>query len=521
MRLPALALLLALALCSPALAQHSHPMGSGIVVSHDVPDDGRTYVGDVSHFGILDLGNDLVPDFHQQNHIRVTENGVVLFETTPDSGHNYAGVNTFDVAFPATGNYTVQAIGPDGMALASFSGCVVAPAPGHATLHVDAPESVTAGTPAHFGVETDGPAGLVDHSDSLFEVRQGDLLLFRTHLHSHTTAQSLNYTFVEPGTYTVRVFSFLSFPSAKATPFPVQVVEKTVTVSPGLAAPAGVATPMVQAMNAVANGTASGGNYSLLGTFDPYTVVGPTTEQHLDLLVMDPATHHPVPHVDFSARITGPTGNTLFESSSLHEYDGILELTAVEPIPGSYHLHATASRSPWTGVIDMDWRVVPPAEPVAVDVPPAPALGIELVSTSGLDGLKAGVPANLTLQVANLAGLPLPHSEIEVQVVDGSGAPILDTKLHTHDGTFKAILTAPAAGLYTLRLSPFPTEAQPVVFNGAQVGAPLDVAFQVASGPGVPQVGSALGLHQNALQSPGLGWGVALLLVALALVRRR
>jgi hypothetical protein len=531
-------LVFVLSMTVPAAAQHDHhDASSGVMISHDAPDSGREYVGGLSHFGILYLGSDLAPDYHQQNHVRVQENGVVLMETTPDSGHDYDGVYLFDVAFPVLGNYTVEALGDGGNVLASFSGFVVDPAAAgpapQATLKLDAPASATAGVAAPFTFETDGADGaLVKHSDAWFEVRQGADLVFRTKTHSHEGAQRVFYAFALPGTYTVRVTSFLAFPSGGAPLFAPQVAERQVMVLPGTVQGATVnaqvpAAPDPPLTNNVITVPGDAG-HSLLGTYDPWTTVGPFTQMHLTALAMDPATRMPVPHVDFAATLRDEAGRTLFASDTLHEYDGIYEFTAVEPV-GHYVLSVDAKQDTWSSHMEMPYTVLPPVMAVAVGsvgVPPAAsaALGPVLYTVSGLDGIVAGRPANLTFQSRTLAGQPFPHSEFDYQVLGANKVPLLAGKLHTHgDGAFQLTASLPE-GAYTLRISPFPLEPQPApVFFGKSVGDPLDLPFTVASGPGfpVPAVLPGSGSLPASHTAPGAGLLLVAALAGCAMAARR
>jgi len=515
-----------LAFAPIAAAQtHEHGATGAVVIAHDGPADGRMVAGDLAHFDVLDVGTDAVPDFHQQNHVRVTWNGQVLFETTADSGHDYDGVNAFDVVFPGPGPYMVEDLDESGAVLGMFMGAVVAPAPNSgATVALEAPESATVGMPATFTYKAVDAAGaMVDHSDAWFEVRQGTQVVFRTHTHTHTDPQSLQYTFQSAGTYTVRVTAFLAFPSGKeANDFAPAVAEKTIQVASGVQPPA-LSPPMMPptAMNAVAQGTTSGGSFTLVGTYDPYTTVGPATLQHLSALVMDPATKQAVQHVNFEATLTGPFGQ-VFSSKSLHEYDGLYDLAVVTPAPGLYDLSVDASQGSWKGHVDLPYSVLPPVEPVAVDVPPQPGLGPVFYDVAGLDGAVSGKALPIEVTSRTLAGTPFPHSEIDVQVLDANKVPVLDTKLHTHsDGKFPFTLMLPAAGDYTLRLSPFPLDptATPL-FYGSSVGAPLDIPFKVAQGQALPVAAAGTGaaaVHD----APFLPAMVLVAVVAVLAVRRR
>lgn len=528
--LPVALLLALLTLAAVASAQgHEHGNAdSGVVIAHDLPPDGRAYVGGLAHFAVVYLGDDLAPDVHQQNRARVTLDGAVLFETTPDSGHDYDGVHGFDVVFPAAGSYAVEALDESGMVLARFAGTVVEPAAGASKLELEAQESAVAGEAASFTFRTvDGAGAIVPHSDALFEVRQGTALLFRAKTHTHTEDQVLRYAFPAAGTYTVRVTDYLAYPAGSDDlEFAPQTVEATVTVSPAPPA-AGVPTlPAADAeTNVVVEGESSNATYAIFGTFDPSTVVGPHTQTRLGVLVMDTAARQPVQHVNFVATLHGPTGQVLFSSETLHEYDGILELASTQPTPGTYHLTVDAERGDWTGHVELAYTVLPPVEPVALDAEPQPAVGPILFDVSGLDGATAGAPMAIELFGHNLAGQPFPHSEVDVQVLDAKGVPVLATKLHTHsDGRFPFTAALPE-GSYTLLLAPFPLSptATPM-FYGPTVGSSLAIPFTVGAGPGfagADGAGAAASAGQAAPGLPAFALLAALAAVAVALRSRR
>jgi hypothetical protein len=544
--LPALLACLALALPAASAQHEHHDASAGVMIGHDAPADGRAFVGNLAHFAVLDLGKagestcyagfpggGVTPQCHQQNHVRVTLNGAVLMETTPDSGHDYDGVYLFDVAFPAVGNYTVQALGDDGSVLASFSGYVVDPAqqaggaPAMA-LRLDGPATATAGSAAAFTFETDDASGAIaKHSDAWFEVRRGTDLVFRTKTHTHEEAQSVSYAFPLPGSYTVRVTSFVAFPSPKAALFAPLVQERAVQVLPGVdAAPAG-ATPTAQVPDApLTNNVVADAHdpaRTLVGTYDPWTSVGPSTQMHLTALAMDPATRMPIPHVDFAATLKDNLGRTLFASTTLHEYDGIYELTAVEPA-GLYTLSVQATMGSWAAHVDLPFTVTPPVMAAAVGVPPMPSAGAVLYDVTGLSGAEAGKPLTIGISDATLAGQPFPHSEIDYQVLAASGVPVLAGKLHTHDDGKFQLGAAFAQGSYTLRLSPFPLEADPTpVFYGKAVGDPLDIPFTVAAGPGFPLGVPALPgpASDDSHAAPGASFALLAGALGLALLLRR
>lgn len=534
LRAAAVTLLMCTFLAPSAPAQaHEHGLGGDVVIAHDVPADGRTYVGALNHFAVIVKGDDPVPDFHNDIHARVVLNDAVLFETTPDSGHDYDGVNSFDVVFPVPGAYRIEAldVDDDGKLVAMFSG-TVHPAPGamapQAELVLTASSSaptgqVLAGQPVHFTIDlTDAAAGgeRIEHSDAWFEAWKEGRLEFRAKTHTHDELQELDYAFQEAGTYTVRVTGFLAFPSANAETFAPVVLEQQITVLPGvpLSAVHPESPPMpalgggVPPINAVVEGT-PGGEYLLLGTFDPYTVVGPDTLQHLNALVVDPATGEPVQHVDFSAVLHGASTH-LFSSGTLHEYDGILEITTRQLLPGAYTLDVTADRGDWSDTIHMTYLVTPQVVPLNV--------GPVAFNLRQDAGGAAGETADFVLHGSDQAGQPFAHNEVEFRLF-GPGAdpattvPLYAGKLHTHDdGDYGFRLAFPEAGSYLLSFTPTPLMANPVLLTAQEF------RIDVVDGPGLPTAPAEAGDAGAGKDAPSLP--AALLLAALALAatgRRR
>lgn len=549
MRRVASLILLAILVLPFAAAQHEHHDAAQVVIAHDANMLGYEYVGNLAHFGVLDLGGDLVPDYHQQNHIKVTLNGATLMETTPDSGHDYDGVNMFDVTFPVAGEYSVADYNEAGQMLAMFNGTVVAqpaytgtPAP---FIALDGPDVVTPGSPATYTYSlrsdyADHGGHIMNHTDAWFEVRDSDGLQLRTKTHTHNEAMSVDYFYTgKQQSYTVRVTGFQAYPGPSAILFAPSTVEKVVKMMSGIpsaptANPVGPTAPDAPQMNAVVQGSNTS-PYTLVGTYDPWTTVGPSTQMHLTALVMDPVTHAPVPHVNFVASLREPSlGYTLFSSNTLHEYDGIWEFTAVEPV-GQYVLSIDATRGNWTSHIDMPYAVVPPALAAMQSgstIPITPTGGVELVDVQGLDNLSAGRPFMLDLAIRDSLDAPLMHSEIDYQVVSQEGTPVLAGKLHTHEtGQFRLTAALPA-GNYTLRLAPFALEPRPTVafYNAACApafaapGCRVDaIPFTVGPGPGfLSERGPPAKNGDPAiLGAPGIDLPMLLSVVALALLARR
>ena len=522
---PALAfvqlLFLALALALPLAAGQGHEHGAAggpIVLTPDGPAAGSPFAGNLAHFAAIARGDDAIPDFHQDLPLRVSLDGIVLFETTADSGHDYDGINIVDVVFPHAGAYLVEALGADGAAVASFGGTVLA-AP-NATARIgtgqDPTDLVLAGQPVRFTHEVlpaDGDARIA-HTDCWFEVVRDGVMWFRTKTHTHDEAQAVDYAFPEAGTYTVRTTCFQAFPSAKAALFLPVVVEHAVDVLPG--APVGAVAADVGAralpptdLNAVVLG-ASGGVLQLVGAFDPYTVGGPNTLQHLTAAAIDPQTGVPRQHVDFEAALAGPAG-VLFASTTLHEYDGLYELAARQAVPGVYTLTVKAESGDWSDTIQMAYTVVAPVVPTSAGLVAYDLQGDPLPS-----GPLAPQGTPYVLTAAASSG-PFAHSEVEVRAIGPfSQVPILRAKLHTHDdGTFPftaAFLDGP--GQTVLQVDGFPLMPEAVLVPAGTQFTILVPHAQDSDDP-TPD-----GQPAQALPAPGVL--VALLaLAAVALARRR
>jgi hypothetical protein len=523
----ALALLAVALAAAPALAQHEHGSGEAmVVIAHDAPPDGRAVVGNVAHFAAILFGPDGAPQFHHNMRIEVRLDGVLLWSTTPDSGHDYDGVNGFDVVFPAPGRYNVTAttMGRDGEATGSFEGFVAA-AEGaqRASLRLDAPGEAMAWQPASFQYAVLDAAGEpLPHTDAVFEVRQGGSagpLEFRVHTHGHDGAQRLDYAFTSPGEHLVTLIAYTAYPTADAPVFPAFVTAKQVMVSPGSPLPASP-MPAVPTVNQDLNDVTMGDGpepYVIMTTYDPYTSTGPFGEARLSTLVVDPASMQPVQHVNFQAALTDALGNVVFRSDSLHEYDGVLEVLAGQQLPGQYHLAVAAEKGAWKGNAQADYTVLPPAAALSA--------GPQFLELHGLEQAVSGAPAAGELFAHDAAGMPFVHSEVDLQVLPPGGgmAPVIATKLHTHDdGRFPFNLTLAEPGEYVLRLTPFPLEARPTpAFFGPRPGDPLEFHVKVAQGaPLVP--GQPLQQHSEPRRAPGpdvLAAGVGL--AAAVLLARR
>jgi hypothetical protein len=515
-------LLLAFAfLALPAAAQHDHHGTATAILAHDTPTTGRTYVGDVTSFAVIDdADHDLHPDVHQNNHVRVLLNGAVLWEASAAAGHDYDGVNTFSVVFPVAGTYAVELVADDGMVQQSLNG-TVAPAhePSTASLELSVPASAPALRPVDLGVRVLRAGELIPHSDVILEVREGLDLVFRSHLHTHTDPIALQYAFARPGTYTVSATGYYAYAPGSTSEF--APVHASATIQVGApAVPDAALPPVVPAamgQNIVTDGASSGG-FTFVGTYDPYTVVGPGAPIHLTGIVLDPATGQTVQHVNFAATLRGPLG-TVFSSSSLHEYDGVYELAAKEPVPGAYTLTLDAQKDGWSGHLVLPYSVGANAAS-----PPTSGFGPVAVNADTIHAV-AGKASTLTLAAKDAAGMAYQHSEVDVVVLDPAGNALLWTKLHTHeDGLFPLTYAFPAAGTYTVRVAPIALDGAPLTYLGGPLSAAVDIPVTVADGPGFPAAPAGMDANPSggATHASPAALPLAILgLAAVAVVARR
>lgn len=497
-----------------ALAQgHEHGNQGPTLLTHDGPVDGRQFVGNLAHFAAIAHGEDAIPDFHQDVPMRISLNGRVLFESTPDSGHDYDGINVVDVVFPETGPYVVEALDAAGNAVATFAGQVL-PAPDmEAALSANGwMEQASVGDAVSFTYwvsSNETASDVVPHTDCWFEVLRDGRTEFRTKTHTHEEKQVVEYAFGQAGPHVARATCFQAYPSAKATLFAPVVREQTIEVQPALADGIPAGTPGLDApvlppaaQNAVVQG-AAGGELLLVGTFDPYTVVGPDTVQHLVVAAVDPVSGAPRQHVDFTATFTGPAG-VIFSSETLHEYDGLYEFAARQAVPGVYTLRVTADAGEWSDSIAMAYTVAPPAAPTSAGL-----VSFDLANP----GANEGVVGDYRFDAQATSG-PFAHSEIELRVLGTSSpVPLLMAKLHTHaDGSFPFRLSLPE-GRYVFQADGFPLTPEAVVVSAD--------SFPVEVGPALGT--SDDGLTGSPEEAPGLAvlWSAGVLLLAVVFVRRR
>lgn len=468
------------------------PVGaqSQAVILHEAP--GETYPDNLNRFGWAFLNNLGAPVEHQNAEFTVTYRNTTLFSTTGPSGHDYDGVDRYYIAFPGPGAYQVTVGVPnEAGSTAWFNGTVDERTASNATIAWDPPTGATTGEPVPFSyrvVTDDGDP--IAHAQVRFEVwnLERDTLVFETDTHAHqghdhgagtqqhegpdNTDHRLDYTFEESGTHLVRLTAYHAHPTDRILPFAAFTTQHRVGVDAGLPGlPGPPTTPPLE--NRVDEGT-GGEPYRIFAAYDPYTSVGVGNPITLSTTVTDPQTQQPVEHLDYTARLTGPHGDVLFETDTLHSYDGVLEITTSHQTVGDYRLAVTAesTRIDWQGEAAFHYSVMPPA----VTMTPGP----HFVTVLGLESIEGGHPSEIDVAITSLAGEPFAHGEIHIRITDDeTGRLLLAGKLHTHaDGRFPFTFTPPSAGNYTLHVDPFPlTPSPPTGHHGAQLGDPRHFSF--------------------------------------------
>jgi hypothetical protein len=488
--------ILALSSAPGALAQADHQHGGGkgmAAVLHDGPDDGRAVVGSLTHFGfaLLDGG---VPAVHRDARFVVEQDNVTVFST--EDTHEYDGLFSFDLTFTRPGPYVVMAMS-DGFEMGRFAGEVVEPV--HATeASIDLRLASLDGVGTHaFTAVLDivGPDGArLPHTDAIVETRsvRTGALASRMHLHIHNDPIAFVQGLGLDGDYNVHVVAYKAFATGKG--FDMKAITADVPVSVGPLAVPALPTPDATAAQPLQQlgANATGGGLILQATYDPEAQIGVGQ--------------------DFAMELHGPRG-LVFRSSSLHEYDGVLEYLFVPTVPGIYEGSITAVGTE-NVTVPLRFQVVPPA--VAL------GKGIGLVGVDGLGALAAGTPTNVTFSVMGKDG-PVQHSEVDVTIFHDAEPPVYQFKLHTHEsGLTHATLLLPHAGDWTMIVDPLPTAPEPVLFQGpAGLGQPIRFAFTVAAGHLASDVAGAAKDAAGPRTVPAVA---PLALVALALVagaRRR
>lgn len=522
----------------PAVAQtHEHATGSDgehLVILHDGPTSGRAVVGSLTHFGFALVSEHGRPVRHHDAAVTLAQNGVVLFSS--EATHEYDGIFSLDVTFEVPGPYTIEATSDTG-AKAFFNGTAVSPvAPRETRTTLTLPEDAMALAPAAFGIAVEAANGtLVDHSDVVFEARRvsDGLLVFRNHFHTHDAPIAFDLAFPTEGEYFVRALGYNAFPTGRLGDYETTIAEERITVAPPAAS--GLRLPAL-ALPAPAPASASGARdeghagaaYVLTLTADPENRTGMLNHERLSAFVWDVEAQEALQHVNFQGELLAADGTVVFSSESLHEYDGHLEAVFGGLLPGLFTWRVTAEYDEWTDSAELPIVILPPVVPGGVGG--IPGVGPLTTTVDGLDGVAAGVPAELTFAVRNAAGLPVSHSEIEFAflrlVGDVMKAPTLHAKVHTHMDAPKATVTFPTAGEYIVILDGDTLFASPTTYDGeaGPTSQATILSVTVAEGPGLPRLADEVlpaGTEEPRF-APTVGIvATALAAVALALVARR
>ncbi|GEM_PF-4482024 len=521
-----LALAAVLALVPLASAQHEGMMGGEgmAMVLHDGPDNGRAVVGAVTHLGFALLDAKGMPVVHQNAEFLVTLDNETVFHT--NDTHEYDGLFSLDLVFPFPGHYKVMAMsGKMGMGL--FEGDAVQAANETvAKAVVKAAPTMDNGNSADVVLDIVGPDGkTIPHTDALLEWRSKatGALVSRLHAHIHEEPIKLTQAFDAPGDYALHVTAYKAFGTGKSTDVRAVVADASFTAGPLAlpAAPDPMGLPQSQDdVMSPAGATASSGGLTLHGMYDPQNQVGMGDPIRLSGLV-EGNDSMPMPHVDFAFELHGPRG-TVFQSKSLHEYDGHFEYLYVPSAPGAYDGTLTANDGSAHVTVPFHVQVLPPVTPLSLTGSPGAGTAQGTVSVQGLDKIVAGQPANLTFSVMGPGGA-IEHSEVDV-TIGAKGQPALyNFKLHTHEsGLTHATVLLPDAGDYTVQVDAAPTDAEPVVFQGPD-GPGQPIVFHAKVAPGQVVSAAAIGGSAGEKRAPEPALALVALGVAGAalLLRRR
>ncbi len=503
---------------------HEHPVADGprILIQSDIPPEGRALVGHPTHFEYLFLDKDDEPILHQDVSVKVELNGLTLYET--HSAHDYDGVGGLDVVFPVPGDFTVRVDAAD--LTATYAGHafpVVGAVP--ASLVLDAPTTVEAGGPATFTYSIVGADGmLLPHTDVRVLVRRlaDDFPVLDVHTHSHEEAQAFEYAFEKAGEHEVRFVAYQAYPDKSAVVFEPFVTTHTVTVSgggpvPWARLPVKAAPPADDPPSAPIHVP-----YNTLVQADPVSgqdgVTGPFSQVRTTMVTYNVTSDVLVQHLNYEAMLTGP-GGLVFQSSSLHEYDGALTLMSANQAVGTYTWDLSVSRGDWGDRRISMYDVMPVSLPQGA--------GPQFLDVSGLDGIRSGIPADVGFFAHGPGVVPFMHSEIAFEVQAPSGLPLVAHKIHTHsDGRFAIGYTAPSEGAYALQADLFDIHGSPTpLYYGAAVGEPTRYAFEAAAGTPLPLGNTTLDdepvVAPETVPAPALALAVALLAVVLIVLRRR
>jgi hypothetical protein len=416
------------------------------------------------------------PAFHQDARVEVTHEGRPLMATTPASGHDYDGVDPYQVAFPSPGDYTVDVRVHDDGAVRNltYEGTVTEAPSDALELRLQAPELATAGQRVSLGADVTGPEGrsLEDVELTLRLQRAEDRFeVLKTRLAGEHP--SLGYSFARTGSFEL-VAVAAPLPGGDAANLAPATARQTIQVDRGDATPpvdAPAAQPMV---NEREPGERGAGGYELFATFDPYTSVGPDGRLRLGLLTLAEDTHEPARGVDYRVSILDPDDDQILHTGDLHAEDGFEYVTLSRPHEGTYTARIEAVKDDWRDHTVAEFTVLPPTA--------ATNAGPLFASPNATREVDTGQPTTFPVYVEDAAGQPLSHGEVDVRWLDGDGVPLVTGKLHAHEnGTLPITLQAHEPGDHRLQLLPQSLQPAPTPFTyGEEVGQPPTFAVEAA-----------------------------------------
>jgi hypothetical protein len=497
-----------------------------VVILHDVPDDGRTFVGNAVQFGWMMLTASHEATVHKDGHIRVVHNNRTIYETHGTSAaHDYDALNTFTIRFDEPGPYRVEASvpRPTGVLRDAFEGFVHPRNESQVTASPVlsarlGPIEPTGGRWLGASWALNGPhEEILDHTDGLVDVRDAlGVLRLRTHLHTHESPMSFNLRLDASDSATVAAQGYNAFPTESGAQFASVAAQQRADgcLSCASMGPSG-------AVLGPANPDAS--KYKVLTTYDPYATTYLGGPIRVNVVVLDALTGRPVPHVDFVAVLSRDVpeaagAQTVFSSSTLHEYDGVFEFLYRATVPGPYMLSVLAKRGQWSELVKAPFTVLP------VGAKPEVAQAMVRIDGFGADAL---IPAlqvqTLSFSLVSALGMPVRHAEVDFQILGPDSQVVaIANKLHTHDnGTMAFDFSLSQAGAYTLRLDPFTLDGEPIVSWSIEGRQGLDMRFEVQPPVYEPPV-DPLPVPAAAEATPSIPLALVLccIVAALVIVRR-
>lgn len=484
------------------------------------PADGEPVrAGIPTAFTWLLLDGDGEPSFHHDAVFEVRHDGKTLLETTAETGHDYDGIDTYRVVFPGPGTYTARVAVMDGdggvLVEETVEGRVL-PGPNRsAAAFLESPDETVVGEEVAFRYGLGGPSEPVPGTDLRFRVLRAEDGFLEAELDTSAGdgLHEVTYRFDEPGTYEVRVAGGGSGDEAVGAAAGSERISVAAGASPPVEGPP--TRPPLE--NRVTTGE-GGDGYELHGTYDPYTSIGPHGRLRLGAVVVDPAGPAAVGDVDYAAVLEAPDGTQRLQVEDLHEDDGVLTVVVSPSQVGDHRLRVEAQRGSWSGAVTLDFSVHPPAGALGA--------GPQFTDLEAPREVRAGEAGSYVLEVTDAAGVPLPHSEVDLRVRDGDGVPVLVGKLHNHeDGRYPVDLALPQAGDFTLAASPETLQPAPTpYYYGPEPGTRPDFGIPVAEtvDRAGDVAGSAADEGDGSLEVPvGPAAALAVLVSAAAAVRWR